>query len=632
MKRTTRTVAAAVAGVLAAVIVVVTPSPAAAAKPSPPASCALAPVAGGYELTWTAPANTGGKPILDYKIREKTYDNPVVTVSATARSDVWTAAIRTEPATLTVRARNADGVGDVCTAVTSTPPPANTPPVADAGLEPSGEVGQPITLDGSASDAEDPPSSLTISWFAAVRPSSTAVATCTAGCSTPDPTFTFNEAGTYHLHISVYDSGWLNAQDGVDVTVSNAPPPVNQAPTVAAGDDQTLELPATATLDGTVSDDGLPAGSTLSSTWSEFSGPGTVTLGDPGDVDTTATFSEAGTYVLHLTATDGDLSTTDDVTVTVTDPPPPPPASSLPCSSGSFYKDDVTDNTVSASLTASFHTFMATARPGETQHQVPYPRLNLNDLWSGVNHVSQPTDPVYKLTSNTGGTSSPKLDILRTQGFRVDPAVLALMPTGDQDRLLVVYDNTWPEGIVAQFADAEVGANNTLTASNASIMYWDSNCLDYRNPQSDDLRNFTSRGRITPAMQIPADWLQAAIDDGRGLGYVLHWFFVENDSTAGFVHPMIADESGGDGWGPEGVRWRVKPSVDLTARGLTPGCLAIARTMQESGAYLGDNSGSVTQIKLGHPDQYPASMGLSTNCFSGKLAFADFEVVTPGQQ
>jgi hypothetical protein len=47
---------------------------------------------------------------------------------------------------------------------------------------------------------------------------------------------------------------------------------------------------------------------------------------------------------------------------------------------------------------------------------------------------------------------------------------------------------------------------------------------------------------------------------------------------------------------------------------------------------MGDNSGSVTQIKLGHPDQYPASMGLSTNCFSGKVTWADFQVVTPGQQ
>jgi hypothetical protein len=206
------------------------------------------------------------------------------------------------------------------------------------------------------------------------------------------------------------------------------------------------------------------------------------------------------------------------------------------------------------------------------------------------------------------------------------------MPTGDQDRLLVVYDPIF--GYVAQFADAAVGPNNTITASNAGIMFWDSNCLDYRNPLSDDQRNFTSRGRIVPAMQVPPEWLQSAISNGTGLGYTMHWFFVENDSTfqPPFVHPMISDESGGDGWGPEGVRLRIDPAVDLATRGLTPGCLAIARTMQENGAYVGDNSGSVTQIKLGHPDQYPASMGLSTNCFSGKISWSDFQVVTLGQQ
>ena len=90
----------------------------------------------------------------------------------------------------------------------------------------------------------------------------------------------------------------------------------NQAPTVNAGTDQTVTLPNSATLTGTVSDDGLPNG-TLTRTWSKFSGPGTVTFGTPTANTTTATFSSAGTYVLRLTASDGALSSSDDVTVTV---------------------------------------------------------------------------------------------------------------------------------------------------------------------------------------------------------------------------------------------------------------------------------------------------------------------------
>jgi hypothetical protein len=42
-----------------------------------------------------------------------------------------------------------------------------------------------------------------------------------------------------------------------------------------------------------------------------------VTFGNASAVDTTASFSAAGTYVLRLTASDGALTSADDVTVTV---------------------------------------------------------------------------------------------------------------------------------------------------------------------------------------------------------------------------------------------------------------------------------------------------------------------------
>jgi hypothetical protein len=51
--------------------------------------------------------------------------------------------------------------------------------------------------------------------------------------------------------------------------------------------------------------------------WTKASGPGTVTFGTPSAVDTTATFSAAGIYVLRMTGSDGALTSSDDVTVTV---------------------------------------------------------------------------------------------------------------------------------------------------------------------------------------------------------------------------------------------------------------------------------------------------------------------------
>lgn len=103
-----------------------------------------------------------------------------------------------------------------------------------------------------------------------------------------------------------------------------APLPTNTAPSVEAGPDQTITLPATASLSGTATDDGLPSG-TLTTTWSMISGPtgGTVTFANPNALVTTATFSKAGVYVLQLAAWDGALQGTDTVTITVNPPATP---------------------------------------------------------------------------------------------------------------------------------------------------------------------------------------------------------------------------------------------------------------------------------------------------------------------
>ena len=94
--------------------------------------------------------------------------------------------------------------------------------------------------------------------------------------------------------------------------------PANQAPSVDAGDDASIVMPATISLDGTVSDDGLPEDpGAVTTAWAKASGPGDVTFGDAAAVDTTASFSDAGTYVLRLSATDGQLTVVDEVTVFV---------------------------------------------------------------------------------------------------------------------------------------------------------------------------------------------------------------------------------------------------------------------------------------------------------------------------
>ena len=93
--------------------------------------------------------------------------------------------------------------------------------------------------------------------------------------------------------------------------------PGNAPPSIQAGPDRTVELPAGLLLDGTVADDGLP-GPLPAVLWSHASGAGSVIFGDPTLEDTTASFSTAGTYVLYLSADDGELSARDEITVVVT--------------------------------------------------------------------------------------------------------------------------------------------------------------------------------------------------------------------------------------------------------------------------------------------------------------------------
>lgn len=68
-------------------------------------------------------------------------------------------------------------------------------------------------------------------------------------------------------------------------------------------------------LSGTVSDPALP-GASISTIWSKVSGPGTVTYDFPSRPVVRATFSQIGTYVLQLSASDSLGSNSLRVTVT----------------------------------------------------------------------------------------------------------------------------------------------------------------------------------------------------------------------------------------------------------------------------------------------------------------------------
>jgi|GEM_PF-672972 len=130
--------------------------------------------------------------------------------------------------------------------------------------------------------------------------------------SSVDPSMT-----SLYMVVRGYDNrSYPDENDGGIYEFEIPPYSGNLSPVVSAGEDQRITLPGDAVLNGDISDDGLPNG-ILTSTWSKVSGPGEVSFTAPDSLNTTASFSMSGTYMLRLTANDGELSSFDNVSIDV---------------------------------------------------------------------------------------------------------------------------------------------------------------------------------------------------------------------------------------------------------------------------------------------------------------------------
>lgn len=298
-----------------------------------------------------------------------------------------------------------------------------------------------------------------------------------------------------------------------------------------------------------------------------------------------------------------------------------------PYTPDSFFKSRADRLPTDDARTQRFRDFMRTF-PDQVKSG-DWPKVNVSPDWAMSYHLERKVgaaSPVWRLVG--GNTSVPQLRVLASQGFHMPDEVADTFPVSTADRPGLMIDRRF--GYTAQFADAVPDkAARTIEVSNAEIMWHDSNGIDGRSKAvRGDPRNYTSRGRIIDAMVVRRDLLDWAVANGTGLGHVLHLFHVETEDA--FCHPMIAAE-GQSGFGAEGERIRIDPSVDLAARGLTGAALALARTLQQHGCYLGDNSGSGSQIKASQKSAY-AGTNLDTDCLRGKVRWDDFEVVERGAQ
>jgi hypothetical protein len=205
-------------------------------------------------------------------------------------------------------------ISNIATVSITVLPPSNLPPIANAGADTSGFVGDSIQLDGSASsDPDDDP--LTFNWSLTQRPAGSVATLSNPTNSTPS--LVPDKRGDYTAQLIVNDSEQDSTPDTVLIEVLNTPPVADAGPdqTVLAGD-----VPA---LDGSSSYDA--DSDPLSYLWTLTSKPvgSTASLSNTIAVNPTLAIDIKGTYTAQLVVNDGFAdSAPDTVTLSTVNTPP----------------------------------------------------------------------------------------------------------------------------------------------------------------------------------------------------------------------------------------------------------------------------------------------------------------------
>jgi hypothetical protein len=203
--------------------------------------------------------------------------------------------------------------------------------------------------------------------------------------------------------------------------------------------------------------------------------------------------------------------------------------------------------------------------------------------WGQPVYWAEPGDPEYDVAVDA--EDAPEFRTLRIpQG--ADPA-------GNNDGSMTVFDVE--RGYVVAFTEAAFDADTeTWSARAATVTYLDSNGLHARTGRSTDSRNVgTHRGNNGAVMMARFDEVEA--------GHIAHVLKVASgpEVSRRFVFPMVGSDGNSRDRAapPQGLRFRIKPSIDLETLDLEPQALVIATALQQYGFYIGDSAG-VTSLKL----------------------------------
>jgi len=255
-----------------------------------------------------------------------------------------------------------------------------------------------------------------------------------------------------------------------------------------------------------------------------------------------------------------------------------------PFENRSWWNTPVPANAPSNPLSAQILNYMSTAP--ESGHGCLRLAGAQHNKWGQPAYWAQPGDPVYDVQGLPAG--APR----QMKHLRIP---LGAQGADNSDGTMTVYDVA--RGYVVLMTDAHYDAEtDTWSASGATVTYMDSNGLSAATGRSDDPRNTgTHRGNNGATSYVRYDMVQA--------GAVRNVLKVASgpELLDRAVFPMTGSDGGYHGHDPavppEGLRLRIKPSVNLESLGLTAQALTIARALQRYGFYIGD-SGGTTALKL----------------------------------
>jgi YD repeat-containing protein len=328
------------------------------------------PLSGTLTTTWTMFSGPGSV----------TFANPNQPITTAAFSSAGTYDLR-----LTANDSQLSSYADVIVTVSTAP--QNQPPVVNAGPNLTVELPLSATLNGIVTDDGLPTTGkLAVQWTEVSGPANSTPVVFSSPTSAYSQA-TFVQAGTYVLSLTGNDSQLQTTQTITVTVIAQNQPPVVQCPNYGSF---TAQLPnSTITLNCTVTDDGLPLGSTVTQAWSQVNGPATVTFANPTQATTQATFPVAGSYTLDLSANDTQLTTMQQVSVTVT-PANLPPVVNI---TNSFQTITLPTNTI------TFDATVTTNPPGGSVTQVW-----TQDSGPAASTIATATQPNTQVTFTTAGT------------------------------------------------------------------------------------------------------------------------------------------------------------------------------------------------------------------------------------